>query len=539
MSTAALYIRVSTDEQAQKGYSQKIQYEHLQKFCLSNNIEVLKVIYEDHSAKTFVRSQWSWFIRHLESKKSIKPDQVLFTKWDRFSRNAADAYYMIEKLKKFNVQPVAIDQKLDLSIPENKIMLAIYLSTSEVENDRRSINVKQGIHRAKESGRCTSRPPYGYKNVNLLDGTKTVITIEPEATFVRKIFECVAKSGQSIQSSYRAFLLQGLKCSRNNFWSILRNPFYCGFIIVREYNGDKKHIVKGLHEGIISEELFNQVKKALAGRQRVHYLKTRFNPFLLLRGLLLCPICNKKLTGSRSKGKLKHYHYYHCSKGCKYRVRADYLNNLFLLEIRKMHCIESLSVQFKSVFKAVYEEKFGRAHIDQKNIFKSIDDITERLVRAKTLAVENKIANDDFQLIKADCERKINLLGLQIKNSTGIISKANNIIADAMAKLQNLDSVFNSYSTETQKKLIDLICERQIIFDGIRFISLLNTTTKKVFGLKDHYIINAIRMLPIKKRTEEHHLISPRYLNSVEDQSSQSFLANLAEIILQVILNKC
>lgn len=299
MSTAALYIRVSTDEQAQKGYSQKIQYEHLQKFCLSNKIEVLSVIQEDHSAKTFNRPQWSCFIRQLENKKSIKPTQLLFTKWDRFSRNAADAYYMIEKLRKFNVQAYAIDQPLDLSIPENKIMLAIYLSTSEVENDRRSINVKQGIHKAKQSGRCTNRPPYGYKNITLPDGTKTIITIEPEAIFVRKIFESVVKSDQSIQSIYRAFLLQGLKCSRNNFWLILRNPFYCGFITVPAYESDKLQIIKGLHEEIISEELFNRVKLVLTGRQRAQYLKVRFNPLLPLRRLLHCPLCGKRLTGSR------------------------------------------------------------------------------------------------------------------------------------------------------------------------------------------------------------------------------------------------
>lgn len=503
MSTAALYIRVSTDEQAQKGYSQKIQYEHLQKFCLSNNIEVLTVIQEDHSAKTFNRPQWSCFIRQIENNKSIKPNQLLFTKWDRFSRNAADAYYMIEKLKKFNVQAYAIDQPLDLSIPENKIMLAIYLSTSEVENDRRSINVKQGIYKAKQSGRCTNRPPYGYKNITLPDGTKTIITIEPEATFVRKIFESVVKSDQSIQSIYRAFLLQGLKCSRNNFWLILRNPFYCGFITVPAYESDKLQIIKGLHEEIISEELFKRVKLVLTGRQRAQYLKVQFNPILPLRRLLQCPLCGKKLTGSRSKGKLKHYYYYHCSKGCSYRIRADYLNGLFSLEIQKMHCSEKLSTQFKTNAEILYEKKFGKAHIDQKNIFSSIDQITERLVRAKTLAVENKITSEDFQLIKTDCERKINLLGLEIKNSTVIISKANDIIADAMKKLQDLNSVLNSCDPELMKKLIDLICEKQVTFDGIEFISLLNATTKNVFGLNEFVEVNHNRRLFIKTEIAE------------------------------------
>ena len=55
MKIADLYIRVSTDEQADKGYSQRDQDEHLHKFCETNSIQVRKVIFEDHSAKTFNR----------------------------------------------------------------------------------------------------------------------------------------------------------------------------------------------------------------------------------------------------------------------------------------------------------------------------------------------------------------------------------------------------------------------------------------------------------------------------------------------------
>uniref|UniRef100_UPI0013DCF56F recombinase family protein n=1 Tax=Stenotrophomonas maltophilia TaxID=40324 RepID=UPI0013DCF56F len=51
--TADLYIRVSTDEQADKGYSQRDQEERLRKYCDNNQIKVRQVIFEDHSAKTF------------------------------------------------------------------------------------------------------------------------------------------------------------------------------------------------------------------------------------------------------------------------------------------------------------------------------------------------------------------------------------------------------------------------------------------------------------------------------------------------------
>ena len=71
---------------------------------------------------------------------------------------------MISTLTKLGVEPQAIEQPLDLNIPENKIMLAFYLSAPEVENDRRSLNTIAGMRRAKKEGRWVSTAPRGYEN---------------------------------------------------------------------------------------------------------------------------------------------------------------------------------------------------------------------------------------------------------------------------------------------------------------------------------------------------------------------------------------
>ena len=99
MKIADLYIRVSTDEQADKGYSQRSQEEMLRKYCDINNITIRKVMFEDHSAKTFIRPEWKEYLLELRKQKG-KSDLVLFLKWDRFSRNAGDAYQMINTFTK-------------------------------------------------------------------------------------------------------------------------------------------------------------------------------------------------------------------------------------------------------------------------------------------------------------------------------------------------------------------------------------------------------------------------------------------------------
>lgn len=68
-------------------------------------------------------------------KHRKQSDLILFTRWDRFSRSVPDAYQAINLLNSLNIEPQAVEQPLDLTIPESKMMLAIYLASGEVEND--------------------------------------------------------------------------------------------------------------------------------------------------------------------------------------------------------------------------------------------------------------------------------------------------------------------------------------------------------------------------------------------------------------------
>lgn len=142
MKRAIIYTRVSSDEQAEKGYSLQYQEEQLRKYCASRDIVVVNHYKEDFSAKTFDRPEFNKLMNFCK-RNSGDVDFLLFTNWSRFGRNAGDSYAIIKQLGKLNIDPQAIEQPLDLKVPENKMMLAFYLASPEVENDRRSINVSQ------------------------------------------------------------------------------------------------------------------------------------------------------------------------------------------------------------------------------------------------------------------------------------------------------------------------------------------------------------------------------------------------------------
>jgi site-specific DNA recombinase len=187
-----LYIRVSTDEQADRGFSQRDQDQRLNEYCELHNIKVGRIIYEDYSAKTFKRRpEWSKMLLELKKTKGRICDMVLFTKWDRFSRNAANTYEMIDILGTLNISPNAIDQYLDLKIPESRIMLAVYIAQAEADNLRRGLNVVAGMRRGRVEGRWMGKAPAGYIN-RIQDKVKYIEPLEPEATHLKWAFETLA-----------------------------------------------------------------------------------------------------------------------------------------------------------------------------------------------------------------------------------------------------------------------------------------------------------------------------------------------------------
>lgn len=162
MKRAAIMARVSSDEQA-KGYSLDVQSEALEKYCQRNGIEIVYTFREDHSAKNFDRPAFKEFMTHAKKNRG-NIDLLLFTSWDRFSRNIQEAYKVIDSLRSLGIIPQAIEQPIDLSIPENKAILAMFLVIPEIDNDRRSIKTIGGMRASQKAGRWCSKAPYGYDN---------------------------------------------------------------------------------------------------------------------------------------------------------------------------------------------------------------------------------------------------------------------------------------------------------------------------------------------------------------------------------------
>jgi site-specific DNA recombinase len=121
---------------------------------------------------------------------------------------------------------------LDLNVPENKMMLAVYLTAPEIENDRRGLNTKAGIRQAKKEGRWMGKAPKGYANKAREDGRRYIALKEPEASIMKWVFDQLEEGIYSGEHILKAANGKGLICEKNNFYHAIRNPVYCGKIRV-------------------------------------------------------------------------------------------------------------------------------------------------------------------------------------------------------------------------------------------------------------------------------------------------------------------
>ncbi len=473
MRKADLYIRVSTDEQADKGYSQRDQEDRLRKYCEIKGIEVRNVCREDHSAKSFKRPEWQKYLSALRKVKANKISTLLlFTKWDRFSRNAGDAYQMINVLRTFAVEPEAIEQPLDLSIPENKIMLAFYLAAPEVENDRRALNVFHGMRRARKEGRYMGTAPLGYINKITEDKKKYIAIHEFEGPLLKWAFEQIVQNNfntEQIWKMVRSKAKGKYRFSKNNFWVALRNPLYCGKIFVPPYKDEVGYFVLGQHEPLISESLFNEAQRVLDGRRRIIKPKVVSMDGLPLRGFLKCPNCNRMLTGSASKGKMGvYYYYYHCSSSCGVRFKADDANDAFIKQLRYLTPNEGMVDVFIEAFINDFNEQTKMQNREKADLLAQIEQHNTRIRNALVQKIDGELSNEDYLALKKFTGETIEKLETRLSELAVVNVGIKDLLKSGLKKIANIDRRYEKGDIEEKRTIVSSIFSEFLEFDGTR-----------------------------------------------------------------------
>jgi site-specific DNA recombinase len=453
------------------------QEDRLLKHCERNQIKVMGIFREDYSAKDFNRPEWKNLIKTIKKNKNRQPENILFIKWDRFSRSIEYAYQMIGILRCLNAQAMAIDQPIDFEVPESIIMLAVYLSIPEAENNRRGMNTSDGMRRARKMGRWPSKAPIGYVNQVSSDGKKIIVPKHPEADLIRWSFEEYSKGNSTISDIRRMANIKGLKCGRNNFWKTLHNQFYCGLVSVPANKIEEKEFVEGIHEPLISERLFKKVQCLLNSRGTRNLFKKKLKPLFPLRGFLICPFCDCRLTGSTSTGRHAKYRYYHCSVSkCKGRFKAEALEKEYEEHLKKISIRPAVYGLLELALEDENISGLRREYIqEKKEILENISAHDLLISKVRRHFIQDKIDLDDFNALKKEYKEVLNYLKdqLRIVNEKLACCQSSKDINGIKGYGQNIFALYENQDPSGKLCIIELFTPFSI-----------NPLTKKLYPLQ-------------------------------------------------------
>lgn len=152
------YIRVSTDKQADEGYSLEAQRQDIIRYCELYGLELIEIVSDEGvSACSLERFGMQKIFRGLESGIA---DGVVVAKLDRLTRSVKDLGYLLEEyFGKYVLMSVA--DKIDTSSASGRLVLNIVVSVSQWEREAISERTKKALNVKKGNRERTGNIPYG------------------------------------------------------------------------------------------------------------------------------------------------------------------------------------------------------------------------------------------------------------------------------------------------------------------------------------------------------------------------------------------
>jgi DNA invertase Pin-like site-specific DNA recombinase len=261
----AVYLRVSTTEQAKEGYSLGAQLERLRNYCSAREWTVAHEYVDDgYSGRSIKRPAYK---RMMEEKDDW--DMILVMKMDRIHRNSKNFMEMMEGLRKWGKEFSSMQESLDTSTAMGRFVVDIIQRIAQLESEQIGERVYIGMRQkaSTEGGILGFAHPYGYDYV---DGGLKVDEKEAEAV---KLMFSLYQDGKS--TTYIAVELDKKEypTKRGGCWSartvgkILKNPVYCGYMEWEDI------VFKGDHDAIIPVDQFNDVQNKIHTNTRNSKLK--------------------------------------------------------------------------------------------------------------------------------------------------------------------------------------------------------------------------------------------------------------------------
>ncbi len=421
----AVYIRVSSDEQAERGDSIRDQKERGIKYIEEHKNMVLQDIYLDDgvSGQKIDRDD---FTRLMNQVKEGLVDLIIFTKLDRWFRSLRHYLNTQAVLEKYHAAWTAIDQPFfDTSTPYGRAFVAQSMTWAELEAQNGGLRVADVFRTKVTHGEViTGKVPHGYRIEN-----KHLVLSEEAPAIQDTIFYFLKHQSMNQTVKYLKET-HGIIMSVQNFkQSILRNEKFTG-----RYRSNDTYCPR-----LISDEAFHQVQRILDHNGNIK--SSQKYPYIFT-GLLVCAECGQKMGGchintvSKRKDKtVLRYTYpaYECKRHRSFR-KCDNGG-----AIREVHIEEYLLKNVKEQFGSYIADFEAKSKKTVDNRQKK-NQLKKKFNRLKDLYLNEAITLEEYKNDREELEIQLNKLSDTKQPAESPEAYINMINKDFESMYQHLDN---------------------------------------------------------------------------------------------------
>lgn len=454
MNGAVLYTRVSTAEQAKDNNSLAVQEQRLRDYCKHNGLKIIRA-FEDagESARTTERPQFQAMLAFCrQNKKQIS--HLVVCNLSRFSRDVADTALTVATLESLGIKLVSVDEPVINETAVGKLSRNILASFGQFFSDDLSEKTRYRMRAAVNEGRFVWVAPIGYQNQQREKGQEARIIVDPErGPLVRNAFELMASgryaTGDAVLRAVTAMGLvtrKGNSLTKQSFARMLQNPIYAGWIVTGELK------VRGTHDPLVSDELFQQVQDKINGKSSPHKQVSEDFP---LRGFARCSSCEKNLTAGWAKGRKDKYARYWCwTKGCgAIGISSGELERHWLVVLSRMQPTAKLIAMLPEIAARQWETRKVRIGKDAEMLSKRLADQTTLNQKLITAKLNGEITPEDFQTMKASIATETERINEQISALDSERSTMKDLMQQANMQVVDLVDAWQKANVNQKQEL--------------------------------------------------------------------------------------
>ena len=381
-----LYGRVSTEEQALRGFSIEAQVDALKEYAEKNNMKIVDIYLDEGISGAKPPLKRPALKRLLEDVEAGKIDMILFTKLDRWFRSVKEYFKVQDVLDNNKVEWKAIQENYDTTTANGQMAITIFLAVAQNERDKTAERIKVVLdHKRKNKEACFGgrAVPFGYMKEPDSDGVMRLVK-NPETQQATQEFWDILIESNNLNKAIRHMDVEyGIHKDWKSWKRMTQSDFYCGI-----HRG-----VQDFCPAYVTPENF------LKFQERDTIKLTPSGVSYYFRSMMRCPECGNKLCGDvdRRYGRInKSYRCAFRGRGCSnHKSMPEKKTEKFLLE----HLEQFINITIREVEVEANDPK------NKSDAEKRLKKLKEQLRRLNVMYMAGNKSDEEY--FKEDAEIKL------------------------------------------------------------------------------------------------------------------------------------